>query len=53
MHDLPEFPWSTMIDMTAGDGDGRALGICLSAVHDAINTNTKVLMAILEELKQR
>lgn len=30
------FPWNDMIDMTCGDGDGRVIGICLSAVFEAI-----------------
>lgn len=45
--DLPVFPWNDMIDMTCGDGSGRAIGICLSAIHEAINANTQALRDLL------
>lgn len=48
MVDLPQFPWNDMIDMTCGGDSGRVIGICLAAVHEAINANTQALRDLLE-----
>lgn len=44
-----EFPWNDMINMTGGGEANRAIGICLSAIHEQLKVNAALMRQMLEE----